>query len=128
MDLFIESLIIFFASFLFMLLIYICFINRRRKNAKTEGSFSEPSYLINRFNLDLTKISYKKIMWITTFLNSFIIAFTAAVVICVENLLLELLLGFVLLMVLIFSLYEITGKILVARGYAKTKKNEGSEE
>lgn len=128
MDLFIESLIIFFATFLFILLIYICFINRRRKNVKTEGSFTEPSYLINRFKLDTKKFSYKKIMWITTFLNAFIIAFTAAVVIVVDNLILQLVLGFGILLVLIFVLYEITGRILVKKGYAKNKKNEGSEE
>lgn len=114
-----ECLLMFAATFLFVVLIYLVFVNRKRKNAKTEKSFTEPSYLINRFNLDTKKISYKKIMWITTFLNAFIIGLTASIVILVENLVLELLLGFVLLLGLIFVGYELLGRILVKKGYAK---------
>ena len=98
-----------------------------KPSSKTEGSFTEPSYLINRFNLSTRKISYKKIMWITTFLNAFIIALTAAVVIAIESLILELVVGFVMLLVLIFASYEILGRILVARGYAKKETDERSD-
>ena len=66
-------------------------------------------------------------MWITTFLNAFIIALTAAVVIAIESLILELVVGFVMLLVLIFASYEILGRILVARGYAKKETDERSD-
>lgn len=122
----IESLLVFLATFLFVMLVYIAFVNRKRKNMKTEGSFTEPSYLIKRFNLNTKKISYKKIMWITTFINAFIIGISAGVVIAIESLILELIVGFIMLLVLIFLSYEILGKILVTLGYAKKEHDERS--
>lgn len=121
------SLAWFSITFLLIILIYMVFINRKRKNMKTEGSFTEPSYLFNRFNLSTRKISYKKVMWLTTFLNAFIIALTASVVVNIKSLLLELLVGFVMLLVLIFLGYEVLGRILVARGYTKGNDDERSE-
>lgn len=115
------SLIYFAITFLLVLLIYIVFVNRKRKNVKTEGAFTEPSYLIKRFNLDTRKVSYKKLMWTTTFVNAFIIGLVASLVINLNKLVIQLIVGFVLLLVLEFVFYEIIGKIYVKKGYQKDK-------
>lgn len=51
-------------------------------------------------------------MWVTSLTNSFIISFSSVVVFNVDKWIWKILSGFVLLVILIYSLYEIEGKIL----------------
>lgn len=121
------SLIFFVITFIFVILFYALFVNKKRKNMKTEGNFSEPSYLINRFKLNTRKIPYKNIMWTTTILNAFIISLVTAIVVNIDNLIFEILVGFVLLLGLTFVSYEILGRIYIKKGYAKKTKEEEDE-
>lgn len=105
-----ENLIYFGAAFLIVFLIYVLFINKRIR--KNKINTLELNYLIRRFNLDIKKVNHKKIMWMVTFTNSFIISFTSVVTFNIESFLWRVLVGFVLLMILIYSIYEIEGRIL----------------
>jgi putative exporter of polyketide antibiotics len=103
-----ENLIYLLIAFTVILLVYILVINKARKQ-KSTGSM-EYGYLLKRFKLENTKEN--TLRWIVSITNSFIIAFTSVVVFNIDNWILKILVGFVILMTLIYSLYEIIGRIL----------------
>ena len=119
MDIIVKSLIYFGVSFLAVLLIYLLIINRFRKEYKEGMKQVEIYYLIKRFNLDMRKTKYKSIKLIVSVLNSFIIAFTFTIVINLKvKYAYKLMIAFAIMFILIYSLYEIAGRIL------KSKQNK----
>lgn len=118
MNFFLINLIYFCAAFLIVFLIYVLFINKKLKKDKRNTSL-ELNYLIKRFDLNLKKVNRKQLMWIVTVTNSFIISFTCVVTFNIESVIWRLIVGFALLMILIYSLYEIEGRILKKK---ETKK------
>lgn len=119
MKFFLINLIYFVVSFLIVFLIYILFVNRKLKKNKKSTTL-ELNYLIKRFNLNPKKEDYKKLIMIITLINSFIISFTSVITFNIGSLLWRIFIGFALLMTLIYSLYEIAGRILKR----KESKNE----
>ena len=118
----------FFYIILFLVVFLVTYImdliKIKRKKAKNIG---EVQYLVNKFNLNSSKLNYKKVCLVVSILNSIIIT-TVTFVISIINvpMILQFLVGFILLFALIFSLYEIYGRILVKRGYVKKKVKKGS--
>ncbi len=111
----IINTIYFLSSYILMLLIYILFINRRRKTYKEGKKAPEIDYIIKKFKLD-PNTNYKKLKWIITFINPLIISLTFIVVINIKSFTLGILVGFVIMVGLVYSLYEIIGRILKKRG------------
>lgn len=113
------DIIYFIIVYLGTFLLYVLILNRKRKNYKDAKNQIEVAYLINKFNLDKKKTSYKTIKWCITFINPFIISITFVTIVSIESFVLSLILGFIIMMMLIYSLYEIIGRIL--------KKKEGNK-
>ncbi len=114
MNVIVKSLIYFGICFITVLLIYLLFINRKFRKEYKEGKEQvEIYYLIKRFNLNMKITKYKTIKLIVSFLNSFIVAFTFTVIINLKiKYAYKLMVAFLIMFVLIYSLYEITGRIL----------------
>ena len=104
--------------FIIVFLIYTIIFNRKRKNYKDLKKNDEIKSFIARYNLDMRKTEYKKLLKALTIINSFILSFTTSIVIRIDGFIKSLLIGFLIIMVLIYSLYEITGK------YFKRKEEE----
>ena len=126
-----DDLIYFAIVFVLVLLVYTIFIVPRRlkklskvKSKKTKKNYlGEATYIIGKFKLDEEKINLKAIMYTLGIINSFIMAFVCMVVAVIPlDRMLQFLIGFVLLFLLIYSLYEIYGRILVKKGMGKSKK------
>jgi len=119
-----ENLIYFGAVFILVSLVYLLFLNRKRLNGKK--GIGEAAYVIAKFKLDKKKINLKSIVTTIGFINALIIAFVCAVISAVPlQIIWQLLIGFVLIFGLIYSLYEIYGRILVKKGWQiDEKKNE----
>lgn len=108
----INNIFYFVTSYILILLLYVLVINRKRK-AYSEGKKDlEIYYLVNKFKLDMRKVKYKTLKRIMTFVNPFIISSTFIIVINIDNFFLSLLIGFIVMMLLIYSLYEIIGRSL----------------
>lgn len=74
------------------------------------------SYVIKKFNINKNKINYKKELKWMALINSFIISSVGTFVSCIDTyIILQLGIGFVLLFLLIYSLYEIYGRHLVKK-------------
>ena len=110
----IGDVIFFLLAFLFIFLVDFFFICRKRNKSTRKKEFritSEGLYLIGRFNLDEKKINIKKMDFHIAIINSFIIAFVSTTISLIgNNIILELGIGFVLLFLLIYSIYEIYGR------------------
>lgn len=121
-------------SLIFFLIIYILvflityimdLIKIKKKKHKKIG---EIQYLVSKFKLDINKLNYKKVCLVISFLNAFIISSVTLVISVLKtNMTLQLIVGFVLLFSLIYSLYEIYGRILVKKGYVLKNKKVGKK-
>ena len=94
---------------------YVLFINRRRKTYENAKNQLEVVYIVKKFGLDMKVSSYNDLKWGLAFINSFIISFTFVVIISIESFLLSLVLGFVIMIMLIYSCYELLGRFLKRR-------------
>lgn len=111
----------------FIIVLVFCLIKYFHKlKKKKQTEVNEIKYLIYKFNLDKNKINYKVLNVIISSVNALIIAFVSTLV-CVlpadkwYKLMLAFMVAFVILMGLIYSLYEIIGRALVR----KWGKNNG---
>ena len=120
------------ASCLFVLIFLINFLwvfkrgyenikkqKKKKKNRKLED-FIGLSYLIPKFNLDINKMNLNYVFFMVSLIDAFIISFVFVVITIIPwDMGFSMLLGFVLLFGLIYSLYEFLGRSLVKKGWSK---------
>ncbi len=92
-------------------------INNKGKNKKGKSkkikSIGELDYLIIKFNLKEKKLNKDRVIFWIAIINSFIISFVSSVVMLLDiPIVFQLLIAFVLLFSLIYSLYELYGRHL----------------
>ena len=112
-----EILISFIVVFMVVYLFYLFFVILRKNKLSKIKQSSEALLIKKKYNLKLNKISDKKLANIIAFSNAFIIATTFIVIEFVSNFILKIMVSFVVLIVLILSIYILIGKYL--------KKKEG---
>ena len=105
----------FVVLFIIVLIVYFVFLNKKRKDYSKLKQNDEIKLFIARYNLDMKKTKYKTVLNTVTIINSFIIAFSATIIGFIDNIIWSILVGFVILLVLIYSLYEIFGRLLKRR-------------
>ena len=110
-DIIIRSLIEFVIGYLVLfLLLYFFYYKKNKKNKK---NLVEISYLTSRFSLKLTKEDISKMIIPIVMINTFIIIFTWVFIDLLPiNFFWQLLVGFVLVVALIYAIYEIYGRHL----------------
>ena len=108
-----DSFIIFIISYVIMFIIYLIFFYFRGLRKKAILNSMQVEFLKLRFGFKNKDLNIKKIGIIITLLDPLIISLTGTIVSLPKwNYIITLLVGFVILMALIFSLYEILGRIL----------------
>ena len=116
-----ESIILFAISYVIFFIVYLIFYYFRGLKKKTILDSLQVEFLKVRFGFKNKELKPKKIGLIVTFVDPLIISLTGTIVSLPKwNYILELLLGFVLLVALIYSFYEIIGRII----RRKVDKNE----
>ena len=112
MDLNSPSFIFYFFLVLFCIIYIVFYLLDSRKIKKNRlDNIMLASYVEKKFKIKKTEINYKKeIKWMAL-INSFIISSVGTVVSCLDTyIFLKLGLGFILLFLLIYALYEIYGR------------------
>ncbi|MBR1416199.1 MAG: hypothetical protein IJ572_00070 [Bacilli bacterium] len=120
------NVIFFLVLFLVVFLVDFFIISKDKKGKnKIDKITSIGNYLISRFNLDDKNINLKILNFHISIINAFIISFVSTTV-CITNLNIgiSLLISFVLLFALIYSIYEIYGRFLKKK-YGKINKKVG---
>lgn len=105
-----DYLIVFFSCFLVIYLLYLLFIVLRKKGLEKFKTSKQLEYFKIKFNLNIDKINFKSFANTVSFTNAFIIAFVVTVIDGIDNLILKLLAGFVILLPLMYFLYLFIGK------------------
>ena len=116
-----ESIFLFVLSYVVFFIIYLIFYYIRGLKKKTILDSLQVEFLKVRFGFKNKELKPKKIGLVVTLIDPLIISLTGTIVSLPKwNYILELLLGFVLLVALIYSFYEIIGRII----RRKVDKNE----
>ena len=118
----IITFIVIFIIDYFVILVPKCHYlqGKKKKTKKKEVTIMELQYLQNKFKLDLFKVDLDYVIKWFAFLNSFIIALTSTIIMLIPlNMILQLIIGFVLLIALIYALYELFGRHLVKKGWSR---------
>lgn len=108
---------LYFFVILFCLIYFIQYwIDYRKIKKNKMDNIMLMSYVIKKFKINKNKINYKKeLKWMTA-INSFIISSVGTIVSWIDTyIFIQLGLGFVLLFLLIYALYEIYGRHLVKK-------------
>lgn len=105
-----------FALFFLIIFVVYFFLLRHKLKQKKENKIGEIGYLVRKFQLDVRKIDYWKLLIPISLINAFIISFVATVIMLFPlDILWQLMIGFVLLFFLIYAIYEIYGRHLVKK-------------
>ena len=115
----IINTIYFLASNLIIFLVYVFIINRKKKTYADAKKMTDVTYLTTKFKLDKRKTDYNTLKWYINFINPLIISTTFVVISNIKSFTMSLLVGFVVMLVLIYSLYEIIGRILKKKEFDK---------
>ncbi len=122
-----ETIILFVVAFLFAFigrfLIFLFYSSKKRKNKRkknVDGVSIEMLYLLRKFKVQQKKINKKSFALLLSFLDALIISTTVLLVVMLtDNLILQLIIGFLVMMAMIFLVYELLGRILIWKGYDK---------
>ena len=118
-----EEVILFIMTFLLIFIIYELFLVRKSKKDKRRKKPVEVNYLIGKYNLDLDKLNYKRLLNIISSVIVFYFLLVVIIVSLLDSFYLQLLIGFVLIMLLIIVSYDIVGRIYKKKGCCKNGKN-----
>ena len=114
-----TEVIVFLLTFVVVFLIYELILVRKYKKGKSDKRPVEVTYLLNRYNLNLKKVNYKRLLNIISFVSSLDIAIVVTIIGLTNNFLLEIIIGCFLTVILILASYYIVGKIYQKKGYCK---------
>lgn len=115
----IINVIYFVVSYLIIFLLYSLVINRKKKSYKDATKQMDILYLVNKFKLNTKKTKYNTMKWITNIINPLIISITFIIVTNIKSFILGIMIGFLVMMMLIYSIYEIIGRILKKKEFDK---------
>ena len=115
----IINVIYFVVSYLIIFLLYSLVINRKKKSYKDAIKQMDVLYLVNKFKLNTKKTKYNTLKWITNIVNPLIISITFIIVTNIKSFTLGIMIGFLVMMMLIYSIYEIIGRILKKKEFDK---------
>lgn len=115
-----QELVLFILSFLLILVVYELFIvSKAKKNEKSRKDKKLPIeivYLMTKYNFNLKKIDYHKLLHVCAFVSSFDMALIVSLAMLFENTLIQLLMVLVLVVPIILISYHIVYLIYKKRG------------
>jgi hypothetical protein len=122
-----ELLFLFIFTFAFaflgrLILYMVSKMNKKgkKKKKRNDGIAIEIKYLCTKFKLDEKKLDNKVFASIMSFIDALIISGTLTLVVMItDNLIFELFLGLIIVIVLIYVINEILGRILKRKGFEK---------
>lgn len=112
-----ERIIVTIIVFLFIYLLYAVTVIHSKKKIKDFEKSGQASFIIKKYKLSVSKINMKNFARLIAFANSFIIALAFFITDFIENYILKLLIGFIILIPTIILCYHLIGMLY--------KKKEG---
>ena len=104
-----ENVIAAILSFIIVYLVYLVLVILRKKKMAKYKNSTEVRYLETKYRLNLKKMNMKQLAHLLSLTNAFIIAVTVLVIGFVDELILKLMVGFIVLFPMILLMYHIIG-------------------
>ena len=114
-----KYVIYFISTFLFVYMISYFFIVRKASKKIQKKIPVEVEYLITKYNIDLKKVNYRSFLNTISITGSIIIAITALIIFNIENILLQLLVAFIVIIPLILIGFKLIGEYYKKKGLIK---------
>ena len=113
-DMIFFNILYFLIIFLLVFIIDFYLLSSKKENKKrVDKMTNQADFIIRRYNLDMSKFSLRKLNFHISIINGFIISFVATTISLVKtSMTIQLLIGFVMMFALIYSIYEIYGRQL----------------
>ncbi len=93
---------------------------KRRKSKRIKNTKPiEVSILESRYKIDLEKVNYNNLLLVISLVSAFDITVIVTLVLLFDNYIIKILVGIVLVFPLIFTSYEIIGRIYKKKGLTK---------
>ena len=108
-----EEIVLFVLTYIFVFLIYQFFIVRTAKKNRNDKSKNKPievRYIMKKYNLTMKDVNYNQMLQLVALISSFDIALVVSIMFLINNFILEILVGVVLIVVLVLVSYNIVGK------------------
>ena len=117
-----EELILFGLAFLTVFLIYEVVLFRLAKKVLGKDlELTEINYLEKKYKLDMKKVNYKRLRHVVALTSSFDIALTVSIIMLFKSFALEIIVGFISLIILILVSYHIIYLIYKKKGMIKNE-------
>ena len=110
MDVILINLFYFVGLFMLSYILYSVFLNKNRKEYSKLKKNDEVKFFIARYNLNMKKTNYKDVLRSVTIMNCIIISFAATIIFNIESIIWSVLVSFIVVVALTYSLYEIVGR------------------
>ena len=120
LDFVMYNILYFLILFLVVFLVDFYFLSSKKENKKrVDKMTNQAEFIISRYNVDMKKFSLRRLNFHISIMNGFIISFVAVTIPLIKvHVVVQLLIGFVMMFSLIYSIYEIYGRH-VKRKYGK---------
>ena len=105
-----KEIFLYLFIFILVYLFYIVFVYKRKNVFEKFSNGKEISYLKYKYKIKVNNSNIKKLAQVIFLSNSFILATTVSIVSLFNNLILEIIVGFAMLIILILLIYHIIGK------------------
>jgi hypothetical protein len=112
MEVIMKYIIWFLVSFTVVYLFYFVTVILQKKRYEKFKSSNQVMFFVKKYKLNIEKIDIKKFIKIISFTNSFIIALTFTIVANINNYILMLLIGFILIIPITLICYHFIGNYL----------------
>lgn len=121
-----EELILFIMSYIFIFIFYQIVVvtpakNRKSKKKKSDKEVAEIKYLIFKYRLDIDKVNYNQLLQICGLTTSFDVSLTVSIIALINNFALQLLVGVISIVLLIFISYHIVYLFYKKKGMIKNE-------
>ena len=101
-----NSLLFFIGTYLVIILFYVIYVE----------------FLEYRYKVKKSKINEKKLTWICVNANAFIISITGTICFLIPlKFIFQMIIGFIILFILIFTLYTLIGILIIKKGVVDKK-------
>ncbi len=104
-----KHIILFIMTYIFVFLIYQIFIVRKAKRRNSKKRPMEINYLIQKYNIDINKINYKKLLKVVALISSLDISIIVTIVTLFDNYLIQIIIVFILVIPIIMISYNFVG-------------------
>ena len=110
MEVVLKFLYNFILLFSLFIIVYKVFLYKNKKDYSKLKKNDEIKIFIARYDLDMRKTNYKNVLNAIILINSFIISFSATLILNIDGMVMILLVCFVVVFILIYALFEIAGR------------------